>query len=76
MRGGYGPQGGYGPGMMQGGGMMQRGMMMGGGSAAIAVSDDAVFIFTRNTLYKFDAATLQLLGQAELPRPERRQPQQ
>lgn len=49
-----------------------RGMMMmrGGGDAALAVSGDAVFLFTRNTLYKFDAQTLELVAQTELPMPQ------
>jgi len=51
---------------------MMRGAM---GGVAIAVSEDAVFVFARNTLYKFDAETLELLAQAELPMPER-QPRQ
>ncbi|NLO07532.1 MAG: hypothetical protein GX131_17040 [candidate division WS1 bacterium] len=46
-----------------------RGMMP--TSPAIAVADGAVFLFVRNTLYKFDANTLELLTQCELPTPER-----
>lgn len=39
----------------------------------IAATDDAVFLFVRNTLYKFDANTLELLAQTDLPTPERRE---
>ncbi|MGI5818485.1 MAG: hypothetical protein ACOX9R_10375 [Armatimonadota bacterium] len=52
--------------------MMQRG----GDQVALAVSGNAVFLFTRNTLYKFDAQTLELLAQTSLPMPERQQRQQ
>ena len=49
-------------------------MMRGGGSeVALAVSGDSVFLFARNTLYKFDAETLELVAQTELPRPQRPQ---
>jgi len=47
--------------------MMQRG----GDSVALAVSGDSVFLFARNTLYKIDANTMEIVGQTELPRPER-----
>lgn len=48
-------------------------MRMQGGMAppAIAVAGDAIFVVANNMIYKFDAETLDLLAQAELPRPER-----
>ena len=49
------------PGMMRG--------MRGGGSVAIAVADGTVFVIANNMLLKYDAKTLELLAQAELPRP-------
>jgi len=55
---------------------MARMMMGARGGSAIAVTDDAVFVVTGNMLYKFDAETLELLAQAEIPRPERPQRQQ
>jgi len=64
---GQGFQGaGVGPGMMGMRGM--RGMGM--GTPAIAVSGNAVFVVSANMIYKFDAETLELLAQAEIPRPQ------
>jgi len=37
---------------------------------AMAVGDGAVYVLRGNTLYRFDAQTLELLAQAELPRPK------
>ncbi len=54
-------------------GMGMRGFGM--GTPAIAVADGAVFVVSGNMLYKFDAGTLELLGQAELPRPQWQQGQ-
>ena len=51
-----------------GGRMMMR--MMGGGAPAIAVTETAVFVVSGNALYKYDAETLELLAQAEIPRPQ------
>jgi len=48
------------------GGMM--GMM---GGSAMSVTDDAVFVLTGGMLLKYDVNTLELLAQAEIPRPER-----
>ena len=50
-----------------------RGMMMGMrgmGTPAIAVADGAVFVVSGNLLLKYDAETLELLAQADLPRPQ------
>ena len=63
---GGGNQGGP-PGMM---GPMGPGMG-GPGGGSMAVSDGAVFILTGRTLYKYSTDTLELLGEVELPRPER-----
>ena len=65
--GAQGAQGGQGNRPMMGG---MRGMMGMMGGAAIAVSGDAVFVVRGNTLFKFDAETLELLAQAEMPMPE------
>ena len=40
------------------------------GTPAIAVAGDAVFVVQAGSIYKFDAETLELLAQAEIPRPE------
>lgn len=48
-------------------------MMGGAAPAAIAVAGNAVFVVANNMIYKFDAETLELLAQAELPRPARPQ---
>ena len=40
------------------------------GAPAMAVGDGAVFVLRDNTLYRFDAQTLELMAQAELPRPK------
>ena len=48
-----------------------RAMMRAAPTPAIAVSGDAVFLFVGNTLYKFNANTLELLAQTQLPRAER-----
>jgi hypothetical protein len=56
-------------GARRGGEMMMR--MQQQTPPAIAVADGAVFLFVRNTLYKFDADTLELLAQAQLPMPQR-----
>lgn len=68
------PQPGRGAGQGFGGRMMGMRMMrgMGGGGVALAVADDAVFVVANNMLCKFDAETLELIAQAELPWPERR----
>ena len=59
---------GAGAGRFQG---MMRGMRgIGMGTPAIAVSGDAVFVVSANMIYKFDAETLELLAQAEIPRPQ------
>jgi len=49
-------------------GMGFRGFGM--GTPAIAVADGAVFVIVNNMLLKYDAGTLELLAQAELPRPQ------
>jgi hypothetical protein len=49
-------------------GMRMMGGMMGG--TAIAVAGDAVFVVRGNMIYKFDAGTLELLAQAEIPQPQ------
>jgi len=61
------------PGGFQGGGgqfnpqmMRFRGM---GGGPAIAVAGEAVFVVANGMLLKYDANTLELLAQAELPQP-------
>jgi hypothetical protein len=54
-------------------GMGMRGFGM--GTPAIAVANGAVFVVSGNMLYKFDAESLELLGQAELPRPQWQQGQ-
>ena len=54
----------------RGGEMMMR-MQQQQTPPASAVADGAVFLFVRNTLYKFDADTLELLAQAQLPMPQR-----
>ncbi len=59
---------GAGAGRFQG---MMRGMRgIGMGTPAIAVSGNAVFVVSANMIYKFDAETLELLAQAEIPRPQ------
>lgn len=69
------PQQGDDDGAGQRGGDMRGMMMRGMGTAPVmAVTDDAVFLFVRNTLFKFDADTLELLAQTQLPMPERPQP--
>jgi len=47
-----------------------RGFGMGMGGPAIAVAGDAVFVVWGNGLYKFDANTLELLAQTEIPMPQ------
>ena len=65
------------PGGFQGGGgqgnpnmMMAMRGMRGGGGVALAVADGAVFVVANNMLLKYDANTLELLAQAELPQPK------
>jgi hypothetical protein len=64
-----------GGGGFQGGGQRDPNMMMmamrgmRGGGAALAVADGAVFVIANNMLLKYDANTLELLAQAELPQP-------
>ena len=64
------------PGGFQGGGQGNPNMMMalrgmrGGGGVALAVADGAVFVVANNMLLKYDANTLELLAQAELPQPK------
>jgi len=53
-----------------GGNNMMRMMMGRMGTPAIAVAGDAVFVVQAGNIYKFDAGTLELLAQAEIPRPE------
>jgi hypothetical protein len=65
--GGPGMEGG--PGMGGGRGIGGPGM---GGAAAIAVADGKVFVVQGPALYRFDAGSLELEAQAELPRPEPR----
>jgi len=64
------PGGGFqgGPGQGNPNMMMMRGMR-GGGGVALAVADGAVFVIANNMLLKYDANTLELLAQAELPQP-------
>lgn len=74
--GGFGGPGGGqgmggGPGMGGGRGMGMGGPGMGGGGAAIAVADGKVFVVQGPALYKFDAGSLELDAQTDLPRPER-----
>jgi len=67
-----GPQEGQQQGQERGGRDMGLMRMMGGmAPPAIAIAGDAVFVVSGNMIYKFDAGTLELLAQAELPRPER-----
>jgi hypothetical protein len=49
---------------------MMRGMRGPGGGVAIAVAGDAVFVVANNMLLKYNADTLELLAQAELPQPK------
>jgi hypothetical protein len=66
-QGGGGGRGGGGPGGGGGSGMMGRMMgMMRGGSAAIAVSGESVYVVYMGTLFKFNADTLEEEGQAKL----------
>jgi len=71
-----GPQQGEEGGGRRGGGdmraMMMRGMMA---PPIMEVSGNAVFLFRGNTLYKFDADTLELLAQTDLPMPQPPAPQ-
>ena len=69
--GGFGGAGGAGGagGRQPGGNRMFRGFGMMGGTA-LAVADGAVFVVQGNMLYKFDSETLELLAQAEIPRPQ------
>ncbi|MBM3476115.1 MAG: hypothetical protein FJX75_22830 [Armatimonadetes bacterium] len=62
--GGFGGGGQRDPNMM----MLLRGMR-GGGGVALAVSDGSVFVVANNMLLKYDANTLELLAQADLPQP-------
>jgi hypothetical protein len=65
------PAGGFQGGGQRDPGMMMRAMMRGmGGGPAIAVADGAVFVVANNMLLKYDANTLELLAQAELPQPK------
>ncbi len=52
-----------------------RAMMMRMAPPIMEVSGNAVFLFRGNTLYKFDADTLELLAQTELPMPQPPAPQ-
>jgi hypothetical protein len=63
-----GDEGGGPPGMM--GPMIRPGMGMPGPGAQMAVSDDAVYILAGAKLMKFNADTLELETEAELPRPD------
>jgi len=60
--------GGQGGGQRPDGGRMMAmmGMMQ---PPAIAVAGNAVFVVRGNMIYKFDAETLELLAQAEIPAP-------
>lgn len=69
-----GPQEGQQQGQDRGGRDMGFMRMMGAAAPpAIAVAGDAIFVVANNMIYKFDAETLDLLAQAELPRPQRPQ---
>jgi len=65
------PPGGFqgGAGGGQPGANMFRAMMRGGGGTAIAVAGDAVFVVANGMLLKYDANTLELLAQVDLPQP-------
>lgn len=68
------PQGGEGPGGQgQGRGQMFRPMMM---PAQMVATADYVFIVRGNTLYKYDAKELKLLGKVELEMPAMQRPPQ
>jgi len=58
------------PGLQGGQGQGMRGFRPPGGGAAIAVAGNAVFVVANGMLLKFDAETLELLAQADLPQPE------
>ncbi len=52
------------------GGRMFGGMMGMMGGSSMSVTDDAVFVLTGGMLLKYDIDTLELLAQAQIPRPE------
>ncbi len=64
-----GPGGPGGPGGMMAPGMVGPGMI-GPGGPVMAATDQAVYVLMGPKIYKFDAGNLELLAEAELPRPE------
>ncbi len=65
--GGFGAGGGFGG---FGGGAGFPGFRGFGGEGAITATSSAVYVLRGNRLYAFDARTLRLIAQAELPEPE------
>lgn len=61
--------GGFGGGGFGGGGF-GPGMMPGGGGGTMTATSTNVYVLRGNTLYSFDARTLKLTAQANLPQPE------
>ena len=74
--GGFGGQGGGFPGQPGFPGGPGGPMMMGGGPSSVAANATQVFVVQGGTLYAFDAKTLKVTAQANLPQPQGQQGRQ